>query len=381
MVHTLSEDAPLHCPLRIDPEYKAKMGTGYSNCTMKLLLLLNLVLMLVASVAYIVGQWFGPVSLAVPIVMVSKLLFNMIYVGFVLRMSTFPREQKIGTYCIACAISTLPDLGARDQDCVDAVKLVKAPVAMAWAGVVAVASLICIIGMVVIKCRRSKPTVKVALAVYVTAQATSAVVGASVSKMFALVEGTTLFACFGVAVVFAVLNVVSLIMAAQHVDQAIFIPITTSTTLGTNMVTGLIIWEDWKTITHWVAYFAVYAIMLLSVFLLAPANVLQQYKNTKGLDVAKEVMRNGTLRDIANHQSHLQPQSNDGQMGCVCPPERPLHTPASPSATTVPPATPVSPATPALPALPATRIGDPAAPPVMRRTSHGERHAKRADHR
>ena len=47
--------------------------------------------------------------------MVSKLLFNLFIIGFVLRMDTFSKNQKVGTYCIACAIATLPEIGPRDQ--------------------------------------------------------------------------------------------------------------------------------------------------------------------------------------------------------------------------------------------------------------------------
>ena len=60
---------------------------------------------------------------------------------------------------------------------------------------------------------------------------------------------------------------------------------TTCFTLVTNMVTGLIIWEDWRTISMWIAYFAVHASMLLGVCLLAPADFLQQYRNTKLVEV------------------------------------------------------------------------------------------------
>ena len=137
---------------------------------MRLLLVLNLVLMLFASGAYIVGQWFGPVSLAVPTVMVSKLLFNLFIMGGVLRMTTFPREQRIGTYCIACAISTLPEIGAKDQACQDVISLLGRPWAQAWTGVIFIASTSCVIGMISFKRREQPPDMKRALAVYVTAQ-------------------------------------------------------------------------------------------------------------------------------------------------------------------------------------------------------------------
>ena len=56
----------------------------------------QLLLMGVASVAYIVGSWFGPVSLSVPVVMASKLLFNLLIVGVVLKMENFQRLSGWG---------------------------------------------------------------------------------------------------------------------------------------------------------------------------------------------------------------------------------------------------------------------------------------------
>ena len=168
--------------------------------------------MLIASVAYIVGSWFGPVSLAVPTVMISKLLFNLIIMGAVLRMADFPREQRIGTYTIAyprqgstpalpggcqrtgrtidptlpllrflhdrCAILTLPEIGAKDQKCQDAIHLMTQMHSRVWGGVIALASFACVIGMVVLKAGEQPPPIGQAMAVYVTAQVTSAVVGA-----------------------------------------------------------------------------------------------------------------------------------------------------------------------------------------------------------
>lgn len=88
-------------------------------------MVVNLLLMGVASVAYIVGSWFGPVSLSVPTVMVSKLLFNLIIIGVILRMDTFSKNQRVGTYCIACAILTLPDVGPKDQPCQDVIRMIQ----------------------------------------------------------------------------------------------------------------------------------------------------------------------------------------------------------------------------------------------------------------
>eukprot|EP00966_Prymnesium_polylepis_P186279 4318039-Prymnesium_polylepis.1 len=58
------------------------------------------------------------------------------------------------------------------------------------------------------------------MAVHAMAQVVSAVMSTSVSKMFPLVDGVVLLIFLGLAGLFALINVVSLILAATSVDQA-----------------------------------------------------------------------------------------------------------------------------------------------------------------
>lgn len=211
------------------PEYRIKMGHEYSKCFKGAMMVLNLLLMGVASVAYIVGSWFGPVSLSVPVVMISKLLFNMVIMGVVLRMTNFSKDQQVGTYCIACAILTLPEVGPSDQPGLDVIELVKAPAALVWIAILTAATISCCIGMCVLASRAKKAAALaaaqarahtsstepakadaaatgvvvaapppasecVSLIVYTMAQVVSAVLSTSISKMFPRVEGVV-FIC------------------------------------------------------------------------------------------------------------------------------------------------------------------------------------------
>ena len=235
----------------------------HGPCHDKLMMVANLSLMGVASIAYILGSWFGPVSLSVPTVMVSKLLFNLLIMGWVLRMDSFSKEQQVGTYCIACAILLLPDIGPSDQPCLDVMELIKTPGAsesspaasgavaeradlrrvrlsrggpplavslcsrlralvpraVTWEAILFTWSLWCCVYMVVLAKRKEPPSETISLAVYVSAQVVAAVISTSVSKMFPLVGGMTLILFFVIAIFFAAINVVSLILAATTVDQ------------------------------------------------------------------------------------------------------------------------------------------------------------------
>ena len=158
--------------------------------------------------------------------------------------------------------------------------------AIVWLIFLFAASIFCCVMMVVLKRRTdagNPPGQNLSLLVYVTAQVTSAVVGTSVSKMFAAeVPPFFLYTLFLLAIIFAAINVVSLILAAVAVDQGIFVPMQTCATLVINLVTGLIVWEDYKVIEGTeIAYIMVHFIMLLGIWLLSPEDAIQQYKGAK----------------------------------------------------------------------------------------------------
>jgi hypothetical protein len=385
------------------PEYRAKMDPSWGTKKFQTVMMVaNLSLMVVGSVCYVVGAFFGPVSLSVPVAqvsrgstprftsahssmlmprartshgrLVSKLLFNMLIMGTVLRMTEFTKDQKVGTYCIMLAIATLPELGPADQPLLDPLCLVQQPVAVIWLIVLTIATVVCIIGMVALAKRAAAaakaaeeaaapaaapaaegstssvppkdasalpqpakegqageeeptgdPNEMKSLLIYTTAQVVAAVLSTSVSKMFPRVplSGSTLGAAlvlYALAGFFALVNVraslarkaplahtrllsrthtaplshmyapaalrgaspsvggacpvrtpaahrrcalrrdagarvatarrggvvrqvVSLILAATAVDQALFVPATVMSTIIINMITGIIIWQ------------------------------------------------------------------------------------------------------------------------------------------
>ena len=82
---------------------------------------------------------------------------------------------QVGTFCIACAILTLPDVGPRDQPGQDPILLLTTVAAILWGAALTVATVVCCVGMVALarRSRRRRPTSGgVALGVYVTAQVT-----------------------------------------------------------------------------------------------------------------------------------------------------------------------------------------------------------------
>lgn len=131
----------------------------------------------------------------------------------------------------------------------------------------------------------------------VTAQVTSAVIGTSTGKVFASATGGLLAAALGLTVVTAAVNVVSLMLAAVHVNQGIFVPLQTCATLATNMVTGLIVWEDGRVIELWVAYVSLYLLMALGIYLLSDSDVVERYKQRRQARIAKKI---ASWEDVAD---------------------------------------------------------------------------------
>jgi len=83
--------------------------------------------------------------------------------------------------------------------------------------------------------------------------------------------------------------VVSLILAATAVDQALFVPATVMATILVNMITGIIIWRDWVKITLWLAYITVHLIMVLGIYLLTPEDMITAYRNEKWVEEAVKI--------------------------------------------------------------------------------------------
>ena len=82
-------------------------------------------------------------------------------------------------------------------------------------------------------------------------------------------------------------------------DQGIFVPMQTCCTLITNMVTGLIIWQDLNTLgDNLFVYVIMHLIMLLGIWLLAPEDAIQQYKASEGRSITLTRMPNNRSRRI-----------------------------------------------------------------------------------
>jgi len=130
------------------------------------------------------------------------------------------------------------------------------------------------------------------LLVYTTAQVVAAVMSTSVSKMFPKVACNlpVFLLLLFLAGFFALVNVVSLILAATAVNQDLFVPATVMATIITNALTGILLWQDWDLIPQKLAYITVHLIMILGIYLLAPDDLLTSYRNEKLAEAVEDTL-------------------------------------------------------------------------------------------
>jgi hypothetical protein len=68
-------------------------------------------------------------------------------------------------------------------------------------------------------------------------------------------------------------------------DQGIFTPLSSVALIVTNMITGVIVWEDWKVMDTWIAYVCAVFLMSCGVYLLAEVDILDQFYRKAVSDV------------------------------------------------------------------------------------------------
>ena len=166
------------------PEHRAK-EKGYTQTPFYQRLQMggNVALMLLAVAVYTVGSFFGPVSLSVPAAMAAKLMWNMVELGVVLRMSEFAKEARVGTYILIISIVAMPGIGPTDQPDLDILQAMLTLPSIIWLSILCAATLACCVGMVIIKLRPGTLSTFTVYAILLTGQVTSAVVGTSAALL------------------------------------------------------------------------------------------------------------------------------------------------------------------------------------------------------
>lgn len=260
------------------------------QCHATLLVLGHVIILALAAVASIVGTFFGPVSIAVPVQTGAQLLFNVIAMGLILQMRIFNKAQRTGTYVVFFSVLSLIDVGPDIQNNQDIIALLSQPTAWVWSLCITFAmilSAVCTVPLLLLEHDESAPSIFHKLSfVNLTIGVTMSNVGmATAGKTLGILSG----GAFGVGLTYylisSLLGLLFSIVSATACDQGIFTPLSSVALIVVNAFTGIIIWEDWKVIDTWMGYFCACMLMCCGVYLLAEVDILERFIKEKGAEI------------------------------------------------------------------------------------------------
>jgi len=278
------------------PDAQAKKGNEFGKCAQRMAVLLSLLFQLGIAGTSITATWYGPVSLVVPTSSSAQLLFNMLMFGVVLGLEKFMKDMRVGAYVVALAAILLPVVGPGIQEDQDIQALLMKIGSIIWSAILLASMCISGVGLAVSNIRRKRGVEQTSqmFAFNLIVQTTAAVVGTTVSKMFVLVEGAALGVSLAIWIISSLLLVYATVLQATTVSQAKFVPLSVGTKITCNMVTGIIIWEDWRVVTSWIGYVCVFLYLMLGNYLLCEVDVFgtsnAAYGTAATLDKMKSVV-------------------------------------------------------------------------------------------
>ena len=238
-----------------------------------LLYVLNLLIQIANVFVNIGSTIYGPVAIVFPLFVSSQLLFNMVIFGM-LRMEVFGKDIQVGTFVVILGSIFLPIVGPTVQQDQDIIRLISSPLALAWASFLSLGVIVSGI-MCFTVINRFKVDSTPVYIILIIARVFSGVLSASLSKAFAMTSGTLLIILI---VGFFVCNIVlmaSIILQATKTEQKVFVPVSSCAIQILNVLTGLILWEDWRVVQSWIGYGSVLVQIIVGVYLISSLDVFE----------------------------------------------------------------------------------------------------------
>jgi Protein kinase domain len=266
------------------PAARILQGFEWTDRQLKACLAANIFFQVLASISgNLFATWFGPVSIVGPIFFAAQLLANLVLFWIVLGIESFSREMQIGTYIIVVAVVLLLDNGPTAQEYSETFEeLVIQPSAATWSALLLVGMIVT--GAIVLKARlfniqkfEGRNWI-FKFSVLLIARATAFALNLTSSKAF-LVETTA--AGYAVSVIIKVVSgaiyTMAIVVQSTAVEQRTFVPMNAAFTIFVNAVTGMLVWDDWKTTQSWVGYTCVFLLLVLGcTLLLGDLSLLQE---------------------------------------------------------------------------------------------------------
>jgi len=259
-----------------------------------------------------IGSWFGPVSITLPVYMGSMMLWNVIVMS-ALGMQSFKKSQQVGTLVLVVATIMLIDAGPTAEGSVakSGVELVTSIPSIVWELTFALMWGCACAGMVADLVMRKALGPSKLMLIYVTAQATATSAVTTLGKLLVMMDHLSFICVALLLAATAGTNVYSNIMAARTINQAQFIPMASCGALILNQLTGLIMWEDWRSIRSWVTYTGIHVLIVLGMYDISTADLFDHVRQTRRTSLAAigKSLSMPTLPSIIFHSPHSSPMA------------------------------------------------------------------------
>jgi hypothetical protein len=245
----------------------------------------HIVLISISALISMMGTFFGPVSIAVPVLTGSQLMFNVVAMGVILRMRTFDKAQRVGTYVVFLSVLSLIDVGPGVQDGQDLMSLLESTRAKLWSFVIGLSMVVSTICTLPLTREDTGSQFSVyhkhAILTLTIGSAMSNVAMATLGKALSLLTGDKLYLAGVLYIVTGLLGTLFSVVSSTICEQGVFTPLSAVALIVANAVTGIIVWEDWKVINTWLAYICAILLMCCGVYLLADVDILENILRKK----------------------------------------------------------------------------------------------------
>lgn len=194
----------------------------------------------IRSTCLLFSTWFGPVSLSFCTYNGAKLLFNILFIGVLLKHETFNKDIQVATATIVTSIVLITILGPATQENQNPTDLILAsPVAMIWLGFVGVVTAVSSYMMLFTKIKRRSPWI--IDTVFLCIASGCNVLGGTISRIASTVENESgKWTLMGFTGVLAIIVAIEIYRQATHVSSlAKFIPRVLVGSVSGNAISGV----------------------------------------------------------------------------------------------------------------------------------------------
>eukprot|EP00928_Gymnodinium_smaydae_P076447 TRINITY_DN59487_c0_g1_i1.p1 TRINITY_DN59487_c0_g1~~TRINITY_DN59487_c0_g1_i1.p1 ORF type:complete len:350 (-),score=25.61 TRINITY_DN59487_c0_g1_i1:169-1218(-) len=259
----------------------------------------------------------GPVAVAVPVMLASQLLSNMI-AQVVAGSLTYSKQMRVGTYVLSVAALQLIDVGPTDPaEPIDPFSLLGESTSIAWMLFMAISLVGSALALPFVFHSSQDSLAK--LFVYATIIGVSSALNNSLSKCVTLVSGyyavafMFLYTCMGAT------STIASAYGNMGLNNAISVPVFTCMQVAINGLTGICVWGDAARVPNKIAYSCVYVFIMIGIYLCSSVELdlltryLRRVRSTDFHQLGDDA--NGRCQPSTGHAAGLKAALETGSIG------------------------------------------------------------------